>query len=106
MVRTSLLAFVLLLPGCGFHLHDALLLPPDLGPVRIQADDADGPLAQQLQQALQRAGATIAAPGDADAAPLRILSERLCDASLSIDQRYEEHTTRLQSLMRITYYVF
>ena len=97
MIRTSLLAFVLLLlAGCGFHLRNALLLPPDLGPVRIQADDPDGPLAQQLQQALQRAGATIAAPGDADAATLRILSERLGDTSISVDQfgRSQEFTLR------------
>ena len=97
MIRASYLALLLLLlAGCGFHLRDALLLPPDLGPVRVQARDPDGPLAQQLQQALQRAGATIAAPGDGDAATLRILSERLGDTSISVDQfgRSQEFTLR------------
>ena len=97
MIRASFLALLLLLlAGCGFHLRDALLLPPDLGPVRVQASDADGPLAQQLQQALQRAGATIAAPGDEDAATLRILSERLGDTPISVDQfgRAQEFTLR------------
>jgi len=101
MIRASLpallvSALLVLLAGCGFHLRDALLLPPGLGPVRVQADDPDGPLAQQLQQALQRAGATIAAPGDTDAASLRIVSERLGDTSISVDQfgRSQEFTLR------------
>ena len=76
MIRASVLVLLVLLAGCGFHLRDALLLPPGLGQVRVQASDPDGPLAQQLQQALQRAGASLAAPGDEDAATLRIISER------------------------------
>ena len=92
MIRASFLALLLLLlAGCGFHLRDALLLPPDLGPVRVQARDPDGPLAQQLQQALQRAGATVvdpaaAVPAGEDDATLRIVSERWGDTPISIDQ--------------------
>ncbi|HLT44795.1 MAG TPA: LPS assembly lipoprotein LptE, partial [Luteimonas sp.] len=60
------------------------------------ASDPDGPLAQQLQQALQRAGASVAAPDDEDAATLRIISERLGDTSISVDQfgRSQEFTLR------------
>ena len=104
MIRASFLALLLLLlAGCGFHLRDALLLPPDLGPVRVQASDADGPLAQQLQQALQRAGATIAAPDDEDAATLRILSERLGDTPISVDQfgRSQEFTLRYAVIFKL-----
>lgn len=96
MIRASVLVLLVLLAGCGFHLRDALLLPPGLGQVRVQASDPDGPLAQQLQQALQRAGASLAAPGDEDAATLRIISERLGDTSISVDQfgRSQEFTLR------------
>lgn len=96
MIRASVLALMVLLAGCGFHLRDALLLPPGLGQVRVQASDPDGPLAQQLQQALQRAGASVAAPDDEDAATLRIISERLGDTSISVDQfgRSQEFTLR------------
>ena len=96
MIRASVLVLLVLLAGCGFHLRDALLLPPGLGQVRVQASDPDGPLAQQLQQALQRAGASVAAPDDEDAATLRIISERLGDTSISVDQfgRSQEFTLR------------
>src|SRR5690606_7913809 len=44
----------------------------------------------------QRAGASLAAPGDEDAATLRIISERLGDTSISVDQfgRSQEFTLR------------
>lgn len=89
-------ALLLLVAGCGFHLRDALLLPPDLGPVRVQSADPDGPLAQQLQQSLQRAGAVAAAPDAIDAASLHIVSERWGDTPISVDQfgRAQEFTLR------------
>lgn len=100
--RAAALAAVLLLAGCGFHLRDALLLPPDLGPLRVVSAEPDGPLAQQLQAALERAGATIAtgvAPagtGPAGAARLDLVSERWGDTPISIDQfgRSQEFTLR------------
>jgi Rare lipoprotein B len=94
--RAAALAAVLLLAGCGFHLRDALLLPPDLGPVRVQSADPNGPLAQQLQQFLQRAGASMAAPDAAEAASLQIVSERWGDTPISVDQfgRSQEFTLR------------
>src|SRR3546814_13536649 len=60
---TATLAIFLLLglAACGFHLRDALLLPPDLGPVRVVASNPDSTLALALEQALARAGATMAA---------------------------------------------
>ena len=91
----TLLAVVLMLAGCGFHLRDALLLPPDLGPLQVTGTDRDGPLVNLLESALARAGATVVgADGDAaiaaaDAQPvarLRILSERLGDTPISVDR--------------------
>jgi LPS-assembly lipoprotein len=105
--RAAALAAVLLLAGCGFHLRDALLLPPDLGPLRVVSAEPDGPLAQQLQAALERAGAAIpeaSAPAGADsagagstgAARLDIVSERWGDTPISVDQfgRSQEFTLR------------
>ncbi|HEU4812999.1 MAG TPA: hypothetical protein VFS99_02050, partial [Xanthomonadaceae bacterium] len=53
---------VLVLSGCGFHLRNALVLPADLGPVRVEADDPYSPLADSLERALERAGALTADP--------------------------------------------
>jgi LPS-assembly lipoprotein len=94
--RVAALAFVLALAGCGFHLRDALLLPPDLGAVQVQSSDPDGFLVQQLQQSLQRAGATIAAADAVDAARLHIIGERWGDTPISVDQygRSQEFTLR------------
>jgi LPS-assembly lipoprotein len=94
--RAAALAVVLLLAGCGFHLRDALLLPPDLGPLQVQSADPNGPLAQQLQQFLERAGAEIAPPDATGVASLHIVSERWGDTPISIDQygRSQEFTLR------------
>lgn len=94
--RAAALAAVLLLAGCGFHLRDALLLPPDLGPVRVQSADPNGPLAQQLQQSLERAGASMAAADATEAASLHILGEQWGDTPISVDQfgRAQEFTLR------------
>lgn len=91
----TVLAAVVLLAGCGFHLRDALLLPPDLGPLQVTSTDRDGPLVQQLELALARAGASMVevAAADTDAttpaaapARLRILSERFGDTPISVDR--------------------
>jgi LPS-assembly lipoprotein len=98
--RAPLAAFLalclLLLAGCGFHLRDALVLPPDLGPVRVVARNSDGSLAEGLRDALRRAGAVVADAGDGDATTLEIVSERWANTPISIDQfgRAQEFTLR------------
>ena len=92
-----LLALMLsLLAGCGFHLRDALLLPADLGPVRVVAPDPASALVLGLSDSLQRAGAQVADAADADVATLDIVSERWADTPISIDQfgRSQEFTLR------------
>jgi len=93
----------LLLPGCGFHLRDALLLPPDLGPLRVVSRDSHSALAQSLAQALERAGAqpatADAADADADAADvatLNVVGERWGSDPISVDQfgRAQEFSLR------------
>ena len=87
------------LAACGFHLRDSLLLPAGMDSVQVASSNPDGPLQQQLEQALQRAGATLAVAGTpaADAAAtLHIASEQLADTPISVDQfgRSQEFTLR------------
>ena len=58
-------ALLALLAGCGFHPRGELQLPPNLGPVKVQASDPYSPLADSLARALERAGATSVINGDA-----------------------------------------
>lgn len=87
------------LAACGFHLRDSLLLPAGLESVRIVSSNPGGRLEQQLDQALQRAGALVAVAGTPEAgkaATLHIASERLADTPISVDQygRSQEFTLR------------
>ena len=95
---TATLATLLLLglTACGFHLRDALLLPPDLGPLRVAARDPDSALVMALQQSLARAGATMAADDATDAAALNVVGERWANTPISVDQfgRAQEFTLR------------
>ncbi len=91
-----LLLAALLLSACGFHLRNALLLPPDLGPLRVTARNPDSQLVLAVRQALDRAGATMAAEDAADVATLQVISERWANTPISVDQfgRAQEFTLR------------
>lgn len=92
-----LLALALGLTACGFHLRSALSLPPDLGPVRVEARDPYSPLAESLAVALENAGATPAAEDATEGvAILRIRLEKWASIPISIDQfgRAQEYTLR------------
>jgi len=115
MTRPSTLRFPLLRPlvlvllalalsACGFHLRDALLLPQDLGPLRVVSPDPYSPLAQSLSEALARAGAKPAVEGaTGDVATLRVVSERWGNTPLSVDQfgRAQEYTLRYAVIFRL-----
>lgn len=75
------------LSACGFHLRDALALPPDLDPVMVKSRDRYSPLADSLAQSLVRAGAEPAAPDEPSPAVLDILAERWGDTPISVDAR-------------------
>ena len=97
MTRNAAFALlVLVLSGCGFHLRNALVLPADLGPVRVEADDPYSPHADSLERALERAGALTADAGSEDVAVLDVVSERWADSPLSVDAqgRAQEFTLR------------
>lgn len=78
---------VLALSGCGFHLRNALVLPADLGPVRVEARDPYSTLADSLERALERAGALTADVESKDVAVLDVVSERWGNTPLSVDAR-------------------
>jgi len=93
----AILVLALGLTACGFHLRNALSLPPDLGPVRVIAKDPYSPLAESLAVALEQAGATPAAEdASGDVATLRIRLEKWGSTPISIDQfgRAQEYTLR------------
>jgi LPS-assembly lipoprotein len=102
---TATLATLLLLglTACGFHLRDALLLPPDLGPLRVAARDPDSALALALEQSLARAGATMAADGATDVATLNLVGERWGNTPISVDQfgRAQEFTLRYAAIFNL-----
>ena len=105
MLRPLILVLLALaLSACGFHLRDALMLPSDLGPVRVVSPDPYSPLAQALSEALARAGATPAAEGAKDnMATLRIVSERWGNTPLSVDSfgRAQEYTLRYAVIFQL-----
>lgn len=95
----SVLALTLLLPlaGCGFQLRNALVLPPDLGPVAVTARDPYSPLADSLARSLERAGATPAAVDATETSTrLEILSEKWADLPIAVDTfgRAQEYSLR------------
>jgi LPS-assembly lipoprotein len=112
MKRLLLAACLLpILAGCGFHLRNALLLPPDLGPVQVVGTDPHSQLVKDLTQAMERAGAQIAPDGQpvgaTGAAPriarLELVSERWGSLPLSVDSqgRAQEFTLRYAVIFRL-----
>lgn len=96
LTRALPVALVLALTACGFHLRNALVLPPDLGAVRVVSVDRYSPLAESLSQALTRAGASAATEETVDATVLDLLSEQWGDRPISLDElgRAQEFSLR------------
>ena len=98
MKKLIIVVLAALLAGCGFHLRNALTLPPEIGAVRVVSPDPYSPLAESLGQALTRAG--VAAPVDPTAtegvATLEIISERWGDSPIALDNlgRAQEFSLR------------
>jgi LPS-assembly lipoprotein len=108
-----LLAALVLLAGCGFHLRNQIALPADLGPVRVMgATTSYSALVTSLSRGLQAAGATLAAPIGEDqdvaageqVATLRIMSERWGDLPIAVDQfgRAQEFSLRYAVVFAFT----
>ncbi|MBJ6980428.1 MULTISPECIES: LPS assembly lipoprotein LptE [unclassified Luteimonas] len=108
MTRSHLRSFVLALlvlalPACGFHLRDALTLPPDLDRVRVTAQDPYSALAQSLSRSLERAGIEVPTGDSPGASVLRIHSEQWESQPLSVDQfgRAQEYTLRYAAVFSL-----
>jgi LPS-assembly lipoprotein len=98
-LRALLVALLVaaLAAGCGFRPRGGLALPPDLGPLRVQAADPFSDLVLPLQRSLQRSGALPPPAAEAErAAVLRIVSEVIDNRPLSVDNRarVQEYLTR------------
>ncbi|HEY5802121.1 MAG TPA: LPS assembly lipoprotein LptE [Lysobacter sp.] len=93
---SAALAMTLALSACGFHLRSALVLPPEMGPVRVVSSDRYSPLADSLAQALTRAGATPATEDTEDATVLDLLGEQWGDRPIALDElgRAQEYSLR------------
>jgi outer membrane lipopolysaccharide assembly protein LptE/RlpB len=82
MRRLLLLMLLATVTACGFQLRRELVLPPALSTLRLELVDPYAPLGRGLEQALQRAGATVVE--SADAAVLRIPTLRRAQLPLSV----------------------
>ncbi|MBB1089415.1 hypothetical protein H4F99_13095 [Lysobacter sp. SG-8] len=104
-MRTRLFAvlLVLALPGCGFHLRNALELPPDLGAVKVVSADRYSPLAENLSQSIARAGVAIAPAAATDVAVLDLVAERWGDTPISVDAqgRAQEYSLRYATIFEM-----
>ena len=94
--RAIPVALALTLTACGFHLRSALVLPPDLGPVRVVSVDRYSPLAESLSQSLARAGVPEATSDMEDVTVLDLLAERWGDRPIALDSlgRAQEYSLR------------
>ncbi|UNK49368.1 LPS assembly lipoprotein LptE [Lysobacter sp. S4-A87] len=93
---SAALAITLAVSACGFHLRSALVLPPDMGPVRVVSADRYSPLAESLADALTRAGATPATEDTDEATVLDLLGEQWGDRPIALDElgRAQEYSLR------------
>ncbi len=75
----------LLLVGCGFQLRREAALPAAAQVLRVEVADTFSPLQRNLERAVQRAGARLAAPGE-PAARLKVPTLRFQTVPLSVTQ--------------------
>ena len=81
-MRILLALLLATLAACGFHPRRELLLPAGLQALRVETPDPYGPLQRGLEQALQRAGATV--DGADQTGVLRVSRAELTQRPLSI----------------------
>ncbi len=102
-LRLLVVVLVLALSACGFHLRNALVLPPNLGPVRVVSADRYSPLAESLSRSIERAGAELALPDQTDTAVLDLVAERWGDTPISVDAfgRAQEYSLRYATIFEV-----
>src|SRR3546814_2925420 len=104
MLVALILPLLFVLSACGFHLAGNKPLSDDLKKVYLDTtipySVTEPPIEAQLRAILQRRGAEVAKDPSAEVTTIRLSNLR------ESRERSEEHTSELQSLMRISYAVF
>lgn len=96
MIRRLLpLVLALGLSACGFHLREGLVLPTQLGALRVVSADPYSPLAESIAQMLERGGVGVER-GAGEGAVLDVIAERWGDLPISVDElgRSQEFSLR------------
>jgi LPS-assembly lipoprotein len=83
--KVVIAVLVLGLAACGFHPRSRTVLPIKLGPTRIQVQNPNSPIGDELAAQLERAGVE-AAPATGPATVLKITGESWSNQPLSVDQ--------------------
>ncbi|WP_167285189.1 LPS-assembly lipoprotein LptE [Marilutibacter alkalisoli] len=101
--RLAPIILLLALTACGFHLRHALVLPPDVGPIKVVSASRYSPLAESLAQSLERAGAAIAPANASNVAVLDLIAERWGDTPISVDARgrAQEYSLRYAAIFEV-----
>ena len=85
-VRALLLAHLLMIAACGFHLRGRADLPRSLAAVRLDAGDEQSDFYTSLRAALNASGSRLDAAGS-DAATIRILEDSSSERVLTVSAR-------------------
>lgn len=64
IIRSLAVVAMLSLTACGFHLRGEVKLAPSLQRVTVTSSDPANPLKRSVEDAMKRAGAAVAAPGE------------------------------------------
>lgn len=83
----GLLASALLSGGCGFHLQDALTLPPGMQRTYVRAADTHSLFYRELRRELKAAGVELLDAAAADGAVIDILVDETDQRVLSVSAR-------------------
>lgn len=96
LLRLPLLAAVLLLAGCGFHVRGNYQLPDTIGAVFIEVPGYDYDLRHRLQRTLGSRGVRLVEDATAADSVLRIVNPQFATRVLSVgtDARVREHELR------------
>lgn len=81
------LACSALLASCGFQLQGRQTLPAELARVEVRAVDSHSDFNRALRRSLTGSGARLVRDAGADAAVVRIVSDRVTEKVLSVDAR-------------------
>jgi LPS-assembly lipoprotein len=86
-MRLAVLAGLLLLSACGFHLQGRQVMPASLANLSLVAVDEQSDFTHALRAALKASGSRLVEQAGADGAVVRIVRDELNERVLSVDAR-------------------